>query len=82
MKCIILYPHGLWYLPSAWCTHPGPSWLHGFVCFGLFGPHQAGLHCPERETAKYSSPPAFRLEDLHKLFPRAFSPRRTYSLSI
>lgn len=35
-----------------------------------------------RETAANSSPPAFRWEDLHKLFPKAFSPHRTYSLSI
>lgn len=68
--------------PEPLVRPPSAQPVARFCPFGLFGPHRAGLRHPERETAGNSSPPAFRLEDLHKLFPKASHPHETYSLSI
>lgn len=68
--------------PKPLAQPPRAQPVAGFGPFGRFGPQRAGLHRPERGTAENSSPPAFRLEDLHKLFPKASRPRETYSSSI
>lgn len=72
-------PHGLH--PSQRMVRcPGPSRLHDFILMRLL-PHTTQLHTfptiAMRQTAENLLPPAFRLEDLHKLFPKAFSPHRT-----
>lgn len=64
---------------------PGPSRFHDFMLTRLLSHTTQLCTFPTitmRQTAENLLPPAFRWEDLHKLFPKVFSPHRIYLLSI